>query len=70
MENHFHWKSDSKLKRFEDAMDLFLNESMKIDAYFESFITCCTENIAKSGARNRYIRLIIKYSFSRIFYNL
>lgn len=42
MENYYSWKNENKVGQFESVIDMFLQEGMRIDLYFDSYITGCT----------------------------
>lgn len=42
MENYYSWKSEKKVSEFEESVNLFISEGMRIDKYYETFVTCYT----------------------------
>lgn len=71
MENYYSWKSEKRVSEFERCIDLFLKEGIRVDCYVENYLTCCTkaDMTSNSNIAEIYLRIAIKYSFTRIFDN-
>ena len=63
MENYYSLKNENKVLLFEKTINLFIQEGIPIDEYFESYVTCCTDKILNTNENLREItmRMYIKY---------